>query len=666
MIRTRHLSLFAALAAVATVHGQTSVVSARIDYTTTNWGKSLVLPQFNVPGARLDSVDVAFHGAVRGTLLMENRNPIARPYSGTFSYGLALSKPDGTPLLTLTPATNSVSGTLAAYDGALDHAGASGTTYDDSNGLKGDASGTATLTGADLAAFVGDGSVSLSVDASASSDVRASGNFDVVATNQSAADITLTYHYTNFAKLGSLGDRLWFDTNANGVQDPNEKGLVGVGVKLLDAAGKVLKTTSTGENGNYLFDDLPEGDYRVQFDRPAGYGFVTRDAGTNDDLDSDADGAGLAGPVHLDAGQNRLDVDAGVAGGLCLGDRVWKDLNGNGLQDCNEPGVGGVGVHLLDDSGNGIADTVTDANGLYRFANVATGDYTVDFDAPTGMGFTKPFADSRYKSYDSNADAEGGEASVHLTHSDLTIDAGLVGALKIGDTVWLDGDGDGKFDVDGGERGLKGVDVYLWGDLNNDGRADVYLHTKTDSNGHYLFNSLYPGVYLVATDANDLRGLKPTYDLDGAGSANVAVARLRPGVDNLDFDFGYKPVGCGGGASHCWWQCNPGCWPHGSLWIGGKCHSKPTVCNWMKVGDCADRSIALYQRLCAAKLNVGAGCDGGTVLTCGKLTLSVKDAIRKADAWMAAHPVGCRVLSGSADWASIADCFGILDKFCGK
>ncbi|MEJ7341215.1 SdrD B-like domain-containing protein, partial [Staphylococcus epidermidis] len=68
----------------------------------------------------------------------------------------------------------------------------------------------------------------------------------------------------------SLGDYVWKDTNKDGVQDSDEKGIQGVTVTLKDKNGNVLKTTTTDENGNYRFDNLDSGDYIVHFEKPEG------------------------------------------------------------------------------------------------------------------------------------------------------------------------------------------------------------------------------------------------------------------------------------------------------------------------------------------------------------------------------------------------------------
>ncbi|RAI73765.1 hypothetical protein HMF3257_03955 [Spirosoma telluris] len=52
-----------------------------------------------------------------------------------------------------------------------------------------------------------------------------------------------------------------------------------------------------------------------------------------------------------------------------IGDRVWKDSNGNGIQDPGEPSLAGVTVQLADAQGNVVATAITDADGNYIFSN---------------------------------------------------------------------------------------------------------------------------------------------------------------------------------------------------------------------------------------------------------------------------------------------------------
>jgi hypothetical protein len=67
---------------------------------------------------------------------------------------------------------------------------------------------------------------------------------------------------------------------------------------------------------------------------------------------------------------------------------VFLDANANGHRDFGEPGVSGVIVSLLDDSGNVVATTTTDNQGRYIFTDQTgipgTGNYTVVITLPAG------------------------------------------------------------------------------------------------------------------------------------------------------------------------------------------------------------------------------------------------------------------------------------------
>ncbi|KJK49173.1 hypothetical protein UK23_14960, partial [Lentzea aerocolonigenes] len=71
-----------------------------------------------------------------------------------------------------------------------------------------------------------------------------------------------------------------------------------------------------------------------------------------------------------------------------VGDRVWSDVNGNGVQDAGEPGVQGVSVELFRQGPNGpepVSTMLTDANGTYLFTGLGAGSYFVRFTPPAGM-----------------------------------------------------------------------------------------------------------------------------------------------------------------------------------------------------------------------------------------------------------------------------------------
>ena len=110
----------------------------------------------------------------------------------------------------------------------------------------------------------------------------------------------------------SLGDFVWDDTNANGLQDAGEPGIAGVFVSLEDCGGRGMATAITGANGRFLFDGLAEGRYQLRFQAPDGLVFTLLRVGPGGQ-DSDADPAtGLTRCINLAAGQNKRGIDAGL------------------------------------------------------------------------------------------------------------------------------------------------------------------------------------------------------------------------------------------------------------------------------------------------------------------------------------------------------------------
>ena len=81
------------------------------------------------------------------------------------------------------------------------------------------------------------------------------------------------------AETASVGDRVWMDNNENGIQDNEEPGLAGVWIFLQDEFGNNIpgKVTVSGQSGEYAFDDLDAGTYRIRFANPGGVIPTTQD-----------------------------------------------------------------------------------------------------------------------------------------------------------------------------------------------------------------------------------------------------------------------------------------------------------------------------------------------------------------------------------------------------
>ena len=182
--------------------------------------------------------------------------------------------------------------------------------------------------------------------------------------------------------------------------------------------------------------------------------------------------------------------------GKSIGDFVWADLDGDGMQDAGEPGIRYVKV-CIDANSNGACDpteqsTTTNSLGIYALGGLTAGTYKVIYDLSTAPGYVPSTPTS---------------VSVTLNPGDVfkdTADFGLrpPGQYSIGDTVWLDSDNNGS--QNGTEPGLSGVTVKLYADIDGNGSVDPgepLLATQvTDASGAYLFPNLPNGDYVVTVD----------------------------------------------------------------------------------------------------------------------------------------------------------------------
>lgn len=141
------------------------------------------------------------------------------------------------------------------------------------------------------------------------------------------SDLTLDFGFVKeeepVAEPGSVsvGDYVWFDANANGVQDQNEKGLAGVtlelqgpdGQQVTDIDGAIVEKVVTEHDGKYRFSNLPiltEGQkYKVVVsDYPEGYEPTVAASGDDIEMDSSTGWAETGKMMSVDgAVDNSLD-----------------------------------------------------------------------------------------------------------------------------------------------------------------------------------------------------------------------------------------------------------------------------------------------------------------------------------------------------------------------
>jgi SdrD B-like domain/Secretion system C-terminal sorting domain len=181
-----------------------------------------------------------------------------------------------------------------------------------------------------------------------------------------------------------------------------------------------------------------------------------------------------------------------------IGNFVFRDNNGNGIQGANEPGMAGVTVRLLSNAGVVLATTSTNNNGAYSFNNLAAATYRVSFITPSGFS-ASPSNIGNDDTKDSDP-VNGIATGIVLTSNQTNnkIDAGFIPSiLALGNQVWYDEDNNGI--NSGCEEGMRNIAMKLYRDNDNNNVADgaAIATATTNANGYYCFVNLAPGNYIV-------------------------------------------------------------------------------------------------------------------------------------------------------------------------
>jgi hypothetical protein len=256
---------------------------------------------------------------------------------------------------------------------------------------------------------------------------------------------------------GRIEGRAFFDLDADGLDDPEEPGVVGVTVRLDDR-----RSATTDSRGRYSFSSLTPGEHAVA-------------------LTSDKLGVSLRASTPTEqfvtvGARQTASVGFGLSDFGSVGGRIFNDLFLTGSADAaGAPGLRGVRVLLR---GANVASLTTDASGLYEFRNLPPGNYTLEID-PASLP-----ADFRLPA----------RLSWPVTLSPLQgffTDIPLAAQRAVSGVVFLDRDGDGRFEP--------ARDLPLAGARVAAGKAG----TVTDAGGSYLLRGLPAGhITLLVTRQN--------------------------------------------------------------------------------------------------------------------------------------------------------------------
>lgn len=151
---------------------------------------------------------------------------------------------------------------------------------------------------------------------------------------------------------------------------------------------------------------------------------------------------------------------------------IYKDYNGNSLQESNEPGMAGIKVIV------GKYETVTNENGEYSI-KVSAKKVNVSLDLKTiPQGFVFSTALSR---------------DVLIEHNEAKrVNFGLTSRSGIYGVAFLDKNGNGK--PDRGDKFIPNIVI----------RLDTGEITKTDYSGSYFFENINPGKHKIKIDVSSI------------------------------------------------------------------------------------------------------------------------------------------------------------------
>ena len=351
---------------------------------------------------------------------------------------------------------------------------------------------------------------------------------------------------------------VYVDLNNNGLREAGEMGIAGVTLRLLDANGNSTGiTTTTDATGEYCFTELRPGTYSVVEVQPSGY---------LDGLDTPGTTGGVAqnpgdriSGILLKPAAHSEENNFGELLPASISGKVHMNTTGDCADPTNPP-LSGVTVQLLDANGTVIRTTLTDADGMYYFRDLPSGNYSVHELQPDGYfnGATYVGSVGGVKSTDlvTNIVLLAGVNAVHydfceippvLLSGNVFQDGPPIPLADQSQPIYVPDYRDGKLTSDDTllpgvllllRDGVTGAPILGSAALPGTYAPDQPITVTTDAHGHYEFVGLKPGTYAVYEISPDgyIRGI------DTAGSLGGIVISAWTAVDPAVLDLLQAPL----------------------------------------------------------------------------------------------------------------------------
>ncbi len=291
------------------------------------------------------------------------------------------------------------------------------------------------------------------------------------------------------------------DLSGSGVIAPGDPGLQGWTVELLDSSGNILETVTSAADGSYSFANLAPGVYTIEEVVQSGW-YQTEPTQP------------FFYSVTATSGSSQSGLNFGNFQLVNVTGEVYNDLNGNGNLDPGEPGLQGWTVNLLNQAGNLVATTTSDANGDYEFDDLFPGTFIVEEVVQSGWVQTQPVNPNYY------------EFATQSGLDETGLNFGNVSSSTFTGTVYNDLNGDGSREP--GEPPLAGWTIDL---LNSAG--NLVATTTSNASGQYTFTVSSPGVYTIEEIVQS--GWYITQPTNPPGTYTVTASS---GVNEGGLDFG--------------------------------------------------------------------------------------------------------------------------------